>query len=88
MYLGCFLNLVAGEPEVVFGHFYPADPNAGGRIGRGGCNDVLEQGVITLVSLYRKRALREHVNAINFMFLFNMAFVSPRLLEKFETHLC
>ena len=29
MYSGCFLNLVAGEPEVVFGHFYPADPNAG-----------------------------------------------------------
>ena len=55
MYSGCFLNLVAGEPEVVFGHFYPADPNAGGRIGRGGCNDVLEQGVITLVSLYRDR---------------------------------
>ena len=23
------LNLVAGEPEVVFGHFYPADPGAG-----------------------------------------------------------
>ena len=29
MYSGCFLNLVVGEPEVVFGHFYPADPNAG-----------------------------------------------------------
>ena len=36
LYSGCFLNLVAGEPEVVagepevvFGHFYPADPNAG-----------------------------------------------------------
>ena len=29
MYSGCFLNLVAGEPEVVFGHFYPADPNTG-----------------------------------------------------------
>ena len=29
MYSGFFLNLVAGEPEVVFGHFYPADPNAG-----------------------------------------------------------
>ena len=29
MYSSCFLNLVAGEPEVVFGHFYPADPNAG-----------------------------------------------------------
>ena len=29
MYSGCFLNLVAGEPKVVFGHFYPADPNAG-----------------------------------------------------------
>ena len=28
MYSGCFLNLVAGEPEVAFGHFYPADPNA------------------------------------------------------------
>ena len=28
MYSGCFLNLVAGEPEVMFGHFYPADPNA------------------------------------------------------------
>ena len=28
MYSGCFLNIVAGEPEVVFGHFYPADPNA------------------------------------------------------------
>ena len=82
MYSGCFLNLVAGEPEVVFGHFYPADPNAGGRIGRGGCNDVLEQGVITLVSLYRNRASGEHVNAINFMFLFNMTFVSPRLVSE------
>ena len=29
MYSGCFLNLVADEPEVVFGHFYPADPSAG-----------------------------------------------------------
>ena len=29
MYLGSFLNLVVGEPEVVFGHFYPAGPNAG-----------------------------------------------------------
>ena len=29
MYSCCFLNLVAGEPEVVFGHFYPADPSAG-----------------------------------------------------------
>ena len=29
LYSGCFLNLVAGEPEVVFGHFYPADPNTG-----------------------------------------------------------
>ena len=29
MYSGCFLYLVAGEPEVVFGHFYPADPNTG-----------------------------------------------------------
>ena len=29
LYSGCFINLVAGEPEVVFGHFYPADPNAG-----------------------------------------------------------
>ena len=29
MYSGCFLNLVTGETEVVFGHFYPADPNAG-----------------------------------------------------------
>ena len=27
--LRLLLNLVAGEPEVVFGHFYPADPNAG-----------------------------------------------------------
>jgi hypothetical protein len=24
-----FFNLVAGEPEVVFGHFYPAEPGAG-----------------------------------------------------------
>jgi len=23
------VNPVAGEPEVVFGHFYPADPTAG-----------------------------------------------------------
>ena len=23
LYSGCFLNLVAGEPEVVFGHFLP-----------------------------------------------------------------
>ena len=29
LYSGCFLNPVAGEPEVVFGHFYPADPSAG-----------------------------------------------------------
>ena len=29
LYSGCFLKLVAGEPEVVFGHFYSADPNAG-----------------------------------------------------------
>jgi len=29
LYSGCFLKLVAGETEVVFGHFYPADPNAG-----------------------------------------------------------
>ena len=29
LYSCCFLNLVAGEPEVVFGHFYPADPIAG-----------------------------------------------------------
>ena len=29
MYSGCFLNLVAGESEVVFGHFYPADSGAG-----------------------------------------------------------
>ena len=29
LYSGCFLNLDAGEPEVVYGHFYPADPNAG-----------------------------------------------------------
>ena len=29
MYSDCFLNLVVGEPEVAFGHFYPADPNAG-----------------------------------------------------------
>jgi len=28
LYSGCFLNLVASEPEVVFSHFYPADPNA------------------------------------------------------------
>ena len=54
--LGLLLNLVAGESEVVFGHFYPADPNAGG-VGRGGCNDVLEQGIIILVRLYRNRAL-------------------------------
>ena len=47
---GCFLNLVAGEPEVVFGHFYPADPNAGGGVGRCGCDDVLEQDIIILVS--------------------------------------
>ena len=53
--LRLLLNLVAGEPEVVFGHFYPTDPNAGGRVGRGGCNDVLEQGIIILVSLYRNR---------------------------------
>ena len=29
LYSSCFLNLVAGEPKVVFGHFYPADPDAG-----------------------------------------------------------
>ena len=27
--LRVLLTLVAGEPEMVFGHFYPADPNAG-----------------------------------------------------------
>ena len=27
--LRVLLTLVAGKPEVVFGHFYPADPNAG-----------------------------------------------------------
>ena len=54
----------------------------GGRVGRGGCNVVLEQGIITLVSLYRNQTPWEYVNTINFMFWFNMTFVSPRLVSE------
>ena len=53
-----------------------------GGVGRCGCKDVLEQGIIILVCLYRNRSPREHVNAINFKFLFNMTFVSPRLVSE------
>ena len=31
--LRVLLTLVAGEPEVVFGHFYPAVPGTGGGVG-------------------------------------------------------
>ena len=41
MYSGCFLNLVAGELEVVFSHFYPADPGAGEE-------KVIEAGMMSL----------------------------------------
>ena len=39
--LRLLLNLVAGKPEVVFGHFYPADPGAGEEW-------VVEAGMVSL----------------------------------------
>ena len=59
----------------------------GGGVGRWGYDGVLEEDIIIVVCFYRNRTPWEHVNIIIFKFLFNMSFVSLRLVNEVWTHL-